>query len=199
MLFWNCRGVGKSRFPGLIRDYIRLYKLCFLTILEPRISGPKADTVVDRIGFDGSVCVEAEGFARGIWCLWKRHKIAINVPSTSKYSILLKVNPRSLNPWLLSVVYGSLQERHKEDLWNELWDTHNNHNLPWCVVGDFNSVLHPHEKEGGGNFNTRAGQWFAQCIFYCNLLDLGYMGPSFTWRSGNLRERLDRALCNSQW
>lgn len=116
MLFWNCRGVGNSRFPGLIRDYIRLYKLCFLTILEPRISGPKADTVVDRIGFDGSVCVEAEGFARGIWCLWKRHKIAINVPSTSKYSILLKVNPRSLNPWLLSVVYGSLQERHKEDL-----------------------------------------------------------------------------------
>lgn len=131
--------------------------------------------------------------------MWKQNKIAIDVVYTSKYCILLKVNPRSLNPWILSVVYGSPQERHREDLWNELRSTHGNFAMPWCVVGDFNSVLHPHEKVGGGDFNIRACQRFAHCIFDCNLLDLGYKGPLFTWRSGNLKERLDRALCDSQW
>lgn len=43
MLIWNCRGAGKSRFPGLIRDYVRLYKLSFLAILESRISGDRPD------------------------------------------------------------------------------------------------------------------------------------------------------------
>lgn len=31
--------------------------------------------------------------------------------------------------------------------------------------------------------NHRVGQAFAQCIFDCNLIDLGYKGPLFTWRS----------------
>lgn len=161
MLFWNCRGVGNSRFPGLVRDYAHMYNLCFLAIFEPRISENKANKVVDRLGFDDNVRVEAVGFAGGIWCLWKHNKINIEVLSTSKYCILLKVNSRSLNPWLLSVVYGNPQERHREDLWNELRAIHDNFRLPWCVVGDFNSVLHPHEKTGGGEFNSRAGQRFA--------------------------------------
>lgn len=74
---------------------------------------------------------------------------------------------------------------------------HEDVDLPWCVAGDFNAVLHSHEKEGGGAFNPRAGQSFAQCIFDCNLLDLGYKGPLFTWHSGALKERLDRALGNT--
>lgn len=199
MLIWNCRGAGKSRFPGLIRDYVRLYKLSFLAILESRISGDRTDHVLSRLGFDGIARSDAIGFAGGIWCLWKRNRIAIDVLSTSKYCILLKINPRSHDPWLLSVVYGSPQERIRDDLWNELRVTQANYNLPWCVVGDFNAVLHPHEKEGGGAFNQRLAQSFANCIFDCSLVDLGSNGPLFTWRSGSLRERLDRALGNTQW
>lgn len=199
MLIWNCRGAGNKRFPGLIKDYTRIYKLGFLAVLEPRISGIRADRVIEKLGYDGIAREEAVGFAGGIWCLWKKNKFSIDVISSSKYCILLKISPHSRTPWLLSVVYGSPQERFREDLWNELRDIHSNFNLPWCVAGDFNSVLHAHEKEGGGEFNMRAGQRFAQCLFYCNLLDLGCKGPLFTWRSGSLKERLDRALCNSQW
>ncbi|KAG6397443.1 hypothetical protein SASPL_143610 [Salvia splendens] len=31
------------------------------------------------------------------------------------------------------------------------------------------------------------------------LLDLGFHGPRFTWKRGNLYERLDRGLCSSNW
>lgn len=67
------------------------------------------------------------------------------------------------------------------------------------MIGDFNTVLHAHEKEGGGVFNQRAAQNFSQCIFDCNVIDFGFKGPLFTWRSGAFRERLDRALGNAQW
>lgn len=199
LLFWNCRGAGNKHFPGLIRDYVKLYNLCFLAILEPRISGPKANRVIANLDFDGIFRVEAIGFTGGIWCLWKKNQINIDIISSSKLCVLLKVNPRSLHPWLLSVVYGSPRERHREDLWNELRTIHNDSDLLWCVARDFNSVLHPHEKVEGGAFNQGAGQRFAQCLFDSNLVDLGCKGLLFTWKSGSLKERHDRALGNITW
>lgn len=130
LLIWNWRGAGNKRFPGLIRDYVKLYGLGFLAILEPHISGPKADSVIEKLSFDGIFRVDAIGFAGGIWCPWKKSEINIEVLSSTKYCVLLKVNPRSRNPWPLSVVYGSPQERRREDLWNELHYIHSEHNLP---------------------------------------------------------------------
>lgn len=149
MLVWNCRGAGDRRFPGLIRDCAKIYQLNFLAILEPRISGIRANKVADKFGFSGAVRVEAVGFAGGIWCFWKRNLVSMDVVSTSKYCVVLKVNPRSPNPWLLSVVYGSPQERFRDELWEELRAINNATELPWCVLGDFNAVLHSHEKSGG--------------------------------------------------
>jgi hypothetical protein len=33
----------------------------------------------------------------------------------------------------------------------------------------------------------------------CGLEDLGFSGDVFTWRQGQIRQRLDRALANGQW
>lgn len=33
----------------------------------------------------------------------------------------------------------------------------------------------------------------------CGLEDLGYTGNLFTWSRGDIRERLDRAVCNIGW
>lgn len=198
LLTWNCRGAGNPRFPGLIKDCIRLYNVCFFALLEPRISGQRAANVINRLGFDGEARVDAVGFSGGILCLWKRNRVAMDVLSTSQYCITLKVNPRSSNPWLLSIVYGSPQERFRDDLWDEMRSLHSAHNcLPWCVIGDFNSVLHPHEKTSRGPFNHRVGAKFGQCISECSLIDLGFNGPMYTWQSGTLRQRLDCALGNS--
>lgn len=78
MLILNCRGARNRRFPGLIRDYVNLYKLCFLAILELRISGARADYVINKLGFDGVARSDAIGFSGGIWCLSKRNRVAID-------------------------------------------------------------------------------------------------------------------------
>lgn len=152
----------------------------FLAVLEPRISGVRAE-VVDRLSFDGAVRVEAITFLGGISCLWKKNMITVDVLSTLTYCVSMKINPTFANPWILSIVYRSSEERCADKLWDELREFFAaNGCTPWCVMGDFNSVLHAHEKIGGGAFNNRAGQKISQCILYCNLVDLGYKGPMYT-------------------
>lgn len=40
---------------------------------------------------------------------------------------------------------------------------------------------------------------FADFLNWCNLTDLGYKDPPYTWVRGELRERLDHLVCNRAW
>lgn len=71
--------------------------------------------------------------------------------------------------------------------------------LPWLVLGDFNDVLFANEKQGGRLRDERNMTAFKTVLDECNLLDIGYQGPCFTWEQGcwahnNIREQLDRGF-----
>ncbi|GAU13502.1 hypothetical protein TSUD_127990 [Trifolium subterraneum] len=76
---------------------------------------------------------------------------------------------------------------------------------PWLVAGDFNDVACAEEKKGGVMASITRCTKFRDRMNAANLIDMGAMGPKFTWRGplyhGGQRiyERLDRALCNEQW
>ena len=72
-------------------------------------------------------------------------------------------------------------------------------NLPWLVAGDFNEILHADEKDGGAARTQLCMQVFNVTLSDCGLDDLGYTGDKFSWRRGQIRERLDRATGNLQW
>ena len=50
---------------------VKNYQPSMIVLLEPRISGLKADAFIKKSGFNKSHRVEAEGFSSGIWILWK--------------------------------------------------------------------------------------------------------------------------------
>ncbi|MEX5523364.1 hypothetical protein, partial [Bacillus cereus] len=56
----------------------------------------------------------------------------------------------------MTVVYASPQERRRIELWEELTSFKDQVMGPWCVVGDFNSVLYESEKMGGAPINRAA-------------------------------------------
>lgn len=126
-----------------------MYSLNFVALLEPRISGDRADQVVNKLGVDGVTRVEATGFSGGIWCLWKSTSISVDVIHSMRFCVHLKINPRSDKPWALTVVYASRQAHLRDLLWEELERFRDQCDLPWCVVGDFNTVMFGHEKDGG--------------------------------------------------
>ncbi|XP_029152412.1 uncharacterized protein [Arachis hypogaea] len=152
------------------------------------------------MGFDKSFVVDALGHSGGIWCLWDSSVWSVDVLEHDRQYIHLKVSGNNWSPWLFTAVYGSAQKVTRRALWNSLETYASNVNLPWCLLGDFNAMLHNHEKPGGTiNNNQSAYKEFQECISTCGLVDLGYSGWPFTWKKGNLAKRLDRGLSNLEW
>lgn len=198
-MIWNCRGAGGRNFHNLIKDYMRIYKLDFIAILEHRISGSTTDRVINKTSLIEGARVDACGFSGGIWCLWKSNILPISFVRSSRYCIHLKMNFNSPSFWYFSVIYASPNANNREEVWQELRDFNSNFQGPWCLAGDFNAIISANEWEGGATFNHRSANSFRNCIEDCGLIDMGYSGPPFTWMRGRLKERLDRVLCNSSW
>ena len=68
-------------------------------------------------------------------------------------------------------------------MWEALIDISHNMEDPWCVLGDFNSVLHQGERMGGNDANEREMREFGDCILQCGLQEFKYVGP-FTMAYG---------------
>ncbi|KAM0872963.1 hypothetical protein ACQ4PT_038412 [Festuca glaucescens] len=72
---------------------------------------------------------------------------------------------------------------------------------PWLCCGDFNEVLLQDKHFGSTDRSDAQMELFRDCLDACNLVDLGYSGPKFTWTNRqdaqcNIRVRLDRAVAN---
>lgn len=185
-LVWNCRGAGGKHFPALIKDCLHIYKLKFVALLEPRIHGTTADRVIQRIGLDGVVKVDANGFSGGLWCLWNPAHLNVNVISSSRYCVHLRLNSTLANSWMLTIVYASPQPALQSAVWEELLSFKPSITCPWLVAGDFNCVLHAAKKVGGVPFNDRLRGSFATCVEECSLINLDFKGSPFTFSRGTL-------------
>ncbi|KAL4297736.1 hypothetical protein GQ457_12G008990 [Hibiscus cannabinus] len=69
----------------------------------------------------------------------------------------------------------------------------------WVLGGDLNVIGTVLERSGGSSRRLGVCSLFSDFMFDSGLIDLGYNGPQYTWRRGNLFQRLDRCLCNSTW
>lgn len=94
--------------------------------------------------------------------------------------------------WLLSSIYASPHIVERKILWSNLSLVAQLHNMPWLLLGDFNEVLTGEDKFGGKSINLNKALDFKDCLDSCNLLDLGFSGPKYTW--SNHRELTDLIL-----
>ncbi|KAA3460795.1 reverse transcriptase [Gossypium australe] len=173
---WNCQGCASSKFLRAYREYNNEYKPDIVCLLEPRVSGHKAYSIIEKLGFDRSHRIESIGFSGGIWVGWKDHT-SINIIHNHPQFMLLSITDTNMNN----------NRTKRKSLWGDLMNVLPQDPLPWMILGDFNAILSPKEKKSDRSTDT------------CNLQDLGYIGPSYTWQRGNTSERLDRALANDTW
>ncbi|KAG8473137.1 hypothetical protein CXB51_035140 [Gossypium anomalum] len=102
------------------------------------------------------------------------------------------------NSFFIFVVYGSPDRVKRKSLWTGLMEVLPPDPAPWMILGDSNVVLSPKDKKSDCSTGKRCNL-FGNFVDYCNLQDLGFIGPSFTWQRGNTHERIDRALANDPW
>jgi len=66
-------------------------------------------------------------------------------------------------------------------------------------MGDFNAVLYQVDRQGGTQVHDFETRPFAECMEQCQLQELKYQGPYYTWTNGTIRTRIDRAFINVLW
>lgn len=98
--------------------------------------------------------------------------------------------------WVLTNVYGPNKPLERAGFWEELDNVCNYWNLPWCLGGDFNTVLSCDEKTNCSQ-TTRSMKDFASFIEQHELVNLPLKGARYTWsnnQSNPVMCRLDRFL-----
>jgi hypothetical protein len=104
----------------------------------------------------------------------------------------------------LSAIYAATTYLKRRKLWNSLNALQNQHTLPWCFIGDFNSILGAHEHRGRVVPARIPMEEFQKWTDDFNLIHLPTSGAEFTWVNGRrgvrfTERRLDRAVCNQAW
>lgn len=98
-------------------------------------------------------------------------------------------------------IYVHLESSQKQHTWTLLKMLANLSSHPWCCFGDFNEIIHIHDKHGGSNPNLNIVADFREVVQTFNLVDIGYKGSLFTWSKKRyglyfIEERLDKFLCS---
>ncbi|KAI9110662.1 hypothetical protein K1719_018528 [Acacia pycnantha] len=86
-----------------------------------------------------------------------------------------------------NIVYAISDTQHKQMLWSELRNFASSMVDPWAVIGDFNDIAFSTERTGGLHSHSARYTLFSDRMRDCNLIDLGAVGPKFTWKGPKLR------------
>jgi hypothetical protein len=157
-----------------------------------------------KLGFDNMFVVDCVGKGGGLALFWGEESgVEIQNFSHRHINAIIRNHPHSLD-WKFTGFYGHPVVAKRHEAWELMKYLAKLQPYPWMCVGDFNKVMTMSEKSGGNLRQWGLMQAFQQTLEDCELTDLGYCGPKFTWTNcqegeGLIRERLDRGLANSAW
>ena len=205
IIIWNSRGALKPNIQSHVRELSQAYSPSIMVIIETHLGGPRAKEIIDTLPFDGAIHTETIRYAEGLWLLWNLDRIEITPLANTEQEIHVVVKVRPLNTsWLLSAVYASPRIAERRILWNNLLSVTELNNLSWLLIGDFNEPLVSSDKYCGRVVNINNSLQFKECLDRCNMVDLWFSGPRYTWTnkrgiSGLIQERIDKFFVTPDW
>lgn len=193
----------KPQFKKTIMDLVAWHSPILMVITETRLSSARVDEIIKGLPFDGVAITDTIGFAGGIWMLWRSDlvQVDVHVAMEQEIHVLIRVRSQTFN-WIINAVYASLRFAKRCVLWDNLKMLASLHNLSRAVMGDFNELVSEEEKSGGNPVSQQRVRAILECMDSCQMMDLGFSGPKFTWSNkrelGSLTQcRLDRCWVNS--
>ncbi|KAL0367264.1 UNVERIFIED_CONTAM: putative mitochondrial protein [Sesamum radiatum] len=177
---WNCHGLRGAGTVHHIRELSRAHDPSFIFLSETKCSSRKMDTIKWSLNLNG-IAVSAQGRSGGLCLLWKKD-ISVSLLSYSMNHIDVQVHSTDgLSDWRLTGFYGNPDQNMRSHSWNLLRQLRRRSTLPWMCCGDFNAILLHSEKESLTPTPPAQIREFRKTIEDVGLMDLGYVGPKFTW------------------
>ncbi|XP_057419187.1 uncharacterized protein LOC130713437 [Lotus japonicus] len=209
LLAWNCRGLGNPGTVHVLKGLIASQGPDVVFISETKKSSQEMCSMRRSLGLSNLFPLDCAGTGRsraGGLCLLWNDEVEVDIVHASPNHILCMVtHPLSQDPMQVLGIYGFPDEQNKHRTW-EMIDRFKPHNpaTPWVCLGDFNDILSPDDKRGGGQVDILRLQNNNQTLSACGLVDAGFNGFRFTWSNKRqephtIQERLDYALVNEGW
>jgi endonuclease/exonuclease/phosphatase family metal-dependent hydrolase len=204
LISWNCRGLGNLRTVRDLYQLVKEKRPNFLFLMETKRNKIKMEVIRSQLGYAGMFVVDPVGKSGGLALLWRVVE-EIEIQNYSRRHInAIVTNLTTGVQWKLTGFYGHPEWNKRKESWDLLQHLQSYSPMAWVCIGDFNEIVEQSEKWGANPRREGQMELFRLALEKCNLSDLGYTGPRFTWTNcqpdGNfIKVRLDRAVANTQW
>lgn len=153
-----------------------------VVLTETRLQQERAQTVAERLIYDGWVAIETRGYCEGILMLWHTEILDVEVVGMSEQEIDAIIEVKDTNiSFLFSAIYASPRIEERRLLRCNLEEVTAAHSMAWVALGNFNEVLYESEKLGGRPICQARAQEFSEVLNTCSFSYLGFIGPRFRW------------------
>lgn len=147
------------------------------------------------------MCLDGKG---GGLTLFVSEDVSLNLLNYGVHHIDTTVTSCDGNKVRYTFVYGETCPHDSPEFWKLFRRIKDKANAPWLVAGDLNKEMYQSEHWSATRRNESRMRDFRNCINFCNLLDLGYVGCPWTFDnkqegSKNVRVQLDRAMACPAW
>lgn len=122
---------------------------------------------------------------------------------TGSFFVLIRGRIKTLDDlFMITEVYGPCDGSLLIVFLEELWGIRDDWSGPWCLVGDFNEILNPTNRNGGSRIFMRNMLTFSNFVDSLALRELTISRTNFTW--SNMQEspcqsKLDRFFLSTEW
>ena len=161
-------------------DYIRAQDRSVVFLAETWINDARLDQVLRNFDFRHKWSVASGTRGGGLVLLWKE-EFRITVEDSSKYCIDVLVEKNTPREWQFTGFYGELVTARGHEAWAKRRTLNDKPHILWPCAGDFNEITRQEEKVGGAIRAHSQMQAFRDIIDECGFMDLGFIGPNFTW------------------
>jgi hypothetical protein len=206
---YNIRGLGGRVKKSLIRNLVLKEKVDFLAIQETKLGEVSNSLLYSIWGWEDCswLLCSSVGNSGGILSIWRKSLASLVFSSIGDGYVgtCLDWGPQKKRCFVVNV-YSKCDLSNKRRLWDAISMSKNGFSGgAWCILGDFNAVLHSDERRGintpGFGDVSQESLEFNRFVSNLELLDLPVLGRKFTWchPNGRSMSRIDRALVSSEW
>jgi hypothetical protein len=206
---FNIRGLEGRVKSRLIKEMVSKEKVDFLALQETKL-----EVVTEAICFNlwgGEDCswafLPSVGNSGGIISIWRKSSstLIFTFMGEGFVGVCLEWGVHKELCYVVNV-YSKCDLNGKRRLWEVLRMSRGGFGWgKWCVIGDFNAILHREERRGLNevgsiSFSSEMVE-FQTFVDDMELDDLPGLGRKFTWfhPNGRSMSRIDRALVSSDW
>lgn len=128
--------------------------------------------------------------------LWN-DQAKVNIIHFNERFITAKVHLLSMTKqFIFTCLYEEPKQEKRMLFWNYFAQIYSNITMPYIVLGDYNQILYPNDNNSGATPNLNLITVYRNILNNLQLRNSRYKGQNYTWKRGQLLEKLDQAYGN---